>query len=899
MDSPAVTDGTGDPRATPRCSVRGRFLDRCRRRWWNRKGYCQRFGIALEKTQGDFGTAPNDPLNGTIPRQLLRVKHLALGEPLRKMTGEVTGRLIVDGDGALETLMQNVERGSAGLSPSESWEGLRQQVPGIVRACVDAITHELSGVDLWNVLEAIRQITSPSDLGTYRESENTNLPVIVEVIALVGLSQAPNGRQQPDQGLTTPLQFKESVEKIHAAGYQIVQLAQVVAFASSEDVHLGKAAELTGILRAHEVTVRGRNYLSMSRSVVSSIFGAPHLEKIVEEKIGYTHEDVVRVWEGIQKFRSNVHEARIERMDQIAQEWAAGKPQSSVVVAEGRQIFHTLLQGPGRGMVFTPSDISAESGVMESSVRSILKTFSIAEISTSAYDACAKFVDGENLLAGKGMIRDGDNFMLFGDPIPHDYVRPVMESLLKPAPGKSAKDWERYKRHRDGWAEDTAASALAYLLGVGSPTFSSLKYRAPNKTGSADLSQESENPKLDTHETEADALFVIDDVAVCVEVKAGSITDKARTGNVRRVETDLRKTIGEASEQASRLEGLIRQHGGLWQPNGKWLDLEGVREIHSVVVCLDDWGPLAIATDALVRAGFINGSSVPWLVSLHDLEVIKLLFQRPADFLTYLRRRTDPVSSRLIVAADELDLVMWYIDGDMYIEPDPDQIHELHPMTSPPTAADRRRFAASNVPTRVSTLTDRLDAWMYYSTGQTGIPAVKPLRKHSAFVSDLLDFLQAEHKPGWLRFGADLAGLSGVAQQGIGNHVKRLVAMTRDDGGFHSSIQNFPGPWGHPVLFMGSKPERWSLQQGVERLAAYGTLKKYQLHGDRSLELLFDTKYQIVSVRYLNDPYVHSEHMDQRVIESKLVAPARMPKAVPPSARRSTVRLKPTKKKKR
>jgi hypothetical protein len=704
-----------------------------------------------------------------------------LGESLRKTNGAVTGRLIVDGDGALDALVQNVEHAVAGLSPAESWDGLRQQVPGIVRTCVDLIAHELGGVDLWNVLEAIRQNTSPSDLGTYRESENTNLPVVVEVIALAGLAQASERRRQPDQELTTPRQFNESVERIHAAGYQIVQLAQLVAFASSEDSHLGKAAELTGMLRAHEVTVRGRNYLSVSRNVTGSIFGAPHIEKIARENTGHTHEDVVSVWDGIQRFRGNVHEARIERMHQIVQEWAAGKPQSPAVNAEGRKIIHTLQQGPGRGLTFTSSDISAESGVSESSVRSILNAFSIAEVADSAYDACAKFVDGENLLAGKGMIRDEDTYMAIGDPIPHDYVRPALEALLKPGPGNSAKDWERYKRYRDGWAEDTAASALANLLGVDSPTFSSLKYRAPNKASSADLSQQSEDPKFGTHDTEADALFVIDDVAVCVEVKAGSITDKARTGNVRRVETDLRKTIGEAAEQASRLEGLIRQNGGLWRPNGKWLDLSGVREIHSVVVCLDDWGPLAIATDALVRAGFIRDSSIPWLVSIHDLEVIKLLFHRPADFLTYLRRRTDAVSSRLIVAADELDLVMWYINGDMYIEPDPDRLYEQHPMISAPTAADRRRFAKSNVPTRVSTLTDPLDAWMYYSTGQTDAPAAKPAREHSAFVSGLLDFLQAEHEPGWLRFGADLAGLSQAAQQGIGNYAKRLVTTTRDD----------------------------------------------------------------------------------------------------------------------
>lgn len=805
----------------------------------------------------------------------------------------------MDGNGAMEVLMQNVEQASAGLSPAESWDDLRQQVPGIVRSSVDAITRELAGLDLWNVLEAIRQITSPSDLGTYRESENTNLPVVVEVIALIGLAQTSDGSQQPAQELKTPRQFNESVEKIHSAGYQIVQLAQLVALASSEDLHLGKAAELTGMLRSHEVTVRGRNYVSVSRGVVGAIFGAPHIEKMVREKIGYAHDDVVRVWDAIQSFRSNMHEARVERLDQIVQEWAIGKPQSPTVTAEGRHIVQTLRQAPGRGLTFTPCDISTESGVAESSVRSILEAFSIDKVPASAYDACAKFVDGENLLAGKGMIRDKDTYMLFGDPIPHDYVRPVMESLLKPAPGKSARDWERYKRYRDSWAEDTAAAALAMLLGVGSPTFASLKYRAPDSGSLADLSRESQDPKLATHETEADALFVIDDVAVCVEVKAGSITDKARTGNVRRVEADVRKTVGAAAEQASRLERLIRQNGGLWRPNGKWLDLSGVREIHSVVVCLDDWGPLAIATDALVRAGFITDSSIPWLVSIHDLEVIKLLFDRPADFLTYLRRRTDPASSRLIVAADELDLVMWYINGDMYIEPDPDQIHQQHPMTSAPTAAERRRFKESNVPTRVSTLTDPLDAWMYYSTGQADVPAPKPGRRHPEFVTGLVDFLRAEHKPGWLRFGADLTNLSQVAQDGIGNYAKRLVTLTREDGGFHTSVQNFVGPSGHAALFFGSKPERWPLQQCLDRLATYGTLKKYQLRADRSLELVIDTRSQIVSVRYLNDPYVQSDWMDEQLRESKLIAPTRMPKALPPSARRPTVRLKPKKTRKR
>jgi hypothetical protein len=32
---------------------------------------------------------------------------------------------------------------------------------------------------------------------------------------------------------------------------------------------------------------------------------------------------------------------------------------------------------------------------------------------------------------------------------------------------------------------------------------------------------------------------------------------------------------------------------------------------------------------------------LPWITSLHDLEVISAVIERPAEFLLYLRRRTD------------------------------------------------------------------------------------------------------------------------------------------------------------------------------------------------------------------------------------------------------------------
>ena len=117
-------------------------------------------------------------------------------------------------------------------------------------------------------------------------------------------------------------------------------------------------------------------------------------------------------------------------------------------------------------------------------------------------------------------------------------------------------------------------------------------------------------------QTESDVLFLIEDVAICVEVKGRSVSHQARGGHVQRLTGDLRSTVGDATDQALRLEGLIRTNGGLWLEDKTSLDLSGVREVRSIAVCLDDMGPLGTALDELVRGDVIKSDQFPWVVSL-------------------------------------------------------------------------------------------------------------------------------------------------------------------------------------------------------------------------------------------------------------------------------------------
>ncbi|WP_141364112.1 hypothetical protein [Glutamicibacter uratoxydans] len=773
-------------------------------------------------------------------------------------------------DEAFNAFQTNYNNIAEGMIPTDSWNDLRLQVPQIIEQSVHAIQRELdTGVDLWDVIEVLRRMIAPADLGEHKESINTTLPAIVEVVALIGISIDPKEINLPQEQIDAG----PSIPTIIDAATRIVTTAQWVAIASVNDNHLGQAAELTGLLRTFEVSVRGRNYLSISRKVLDEIFSSEAIEQLVRSNVGYTPSDISQLWEAIQKERIETQTLLEERIGEFIQISSTGEPLSDAQITEAREVVGKLLLEPGQGISFSIDEILSHTNLSTSVITSILESFSIETTGLRAVEACQKFVQGENLLAGKGMLRRQDRYLPIGDPLPHDFIRPLIESRLK----TSNKPWNRYRKHRDSWTEKTAGQLLSKLLGINNPTYESLEYRFPESDSLPyDLSKNSTNSRTNTKDTEADALFIIDDIAICVEVKAGSITEKARAGNVQRVEADLRKTIGEAASQAERLEDLILKHQGLWTPANCWIDLSGIREIHTIIVCLDDWGPLAIATDALVRANIITSQSIPWLVSIHDLFTIATFMDSPSDFLTYLRRRTDPAASRLLLAGDELDLVMWFMGGGLYFVPDPFEVRKKNPTIPRPRQAQRDEFKNSNVPTQVSTHTDALDAWMYFIEGQTSIEADRPRRDHQRHVAMLIQHLEDSKERGWLRTGADLAGLAHEAELTISDYMIQLMHSTLKDGCFHTSFMNFPDLSGNFGLFLGTLPIGESMEKVKIDIRKYAQLKKHQLHLGRSLAIIINVSGHIVWSEYDNSLNVDAPELDREIIERRLLSANQM-----------------------
>ena len=291
-----------------------------------------------------------------------------------------------------------------------------------------------------------------------------------------------------------------------------------------------------------------------------------------------------------------------------------------------------------------------------------------------------------------------------------------------------------------------------------------------------------------TKRVESDHLFILDDVAIIVEDKAVAIAPAARAGDTRRLRNDLTRIIKRAVSQARRLRDRIEADRGLRLHGVEWMDLSSVREIHIVAVSLDDLAATTTGTAELIKAGFIDKDCIAWTVSLHDLDLIVELIDHPSEFLLYLRRRTDPLTTVIYTAPDELDLFLHFQQKGLYVEPDPDELRKQFPYLPAITAAERRRFKRQ-APEYITSLTDQLDAWHQqrvavesgnsHDTGEATklnfaktLTIKKPAMAPSP-LRDLLDELKANRAFGWLSIGATLLSGAKTTQE-------QMVRIPRD-----------------------------------------------------------------------------------------------------------------------
>lgn len=512
---------------------------------------------------------------------------------------------------------------------------------------------------------------------------------------------------------------------------------------------------------------------------------------------------VARATEFAEEMRTALAAARkgepiAANMPREAIEWLATRSKKEAEERiEGQKAAWVSL-GIGQDASFTAEQLAAAAEVPLSAAEAFLGSFSVRFGERPDADQWEsdpeKAVGGElQTMRGVPILDDGAGSYL---PVALDSIlygiRDVLTDALKPT-----RRWASFDRHRAQVLEGRAVAALDRALGADF-AHAGVHYRYLDENG-------------EEKGGEADGVIRVGTLAVLVECKAGALAPSARRAAPGRLERGLKDQVVAAHDQLKRSHDALI--GGkakdVRDADGKplRLDLTGVSRTLRIAVTLGDLSPVAPAVWQLQDAGLLPADErAPWVVGLHELELICDLSEGPAQLVHYILRRQRSIRQKHF-AMDELDFFMKYLSDGLFFEDE--------------------ELTATRV--ELHSHTDALDRYLY---GERGLrpKAERPAQRIDPATRRLLEKIAAAGGPTSIEAQVMILEMDEESRQTITVAFEKVSAMVAADGEAHDATLPFQDDFAvtiHcvPAELEAELPER--LRNHGERRAELSNLRRW------------------------------------------------------------------------
>lgn len=562
-----------------------------------------------------------------------------------------------------------------------------------------------------------------------------------------------------------------------------------------------------------EIYLRLPRFHQKERELLYELF-TPELHDSLVARVGFGPDAMFAIYDA---FHSYIPQRLAQRAEEAKEEFTEALESS----AEFARILHSHAGGfdeafrrvVGRRafdelstlVALSRQDMMTATGVPEAELDALLELMSI-DLDADNEGVVADFLNGNNVVRTRPFLaradENGEKTYMLVQPTSLIFgMRELFEAALTLQPTDQS-----YIKHRGQLLEERGMRALVDAIRPDTALMNVTYVGADGKR------------------FETDGLLIIGEVAIIVEAKSNRLTPYARGGAPVRLWKELGPIISKAAQQAERLstfinDGITEIHVvssmSADQPNGparkNWdLDVSDVRQVFTIALTLEDLNYIATITSELVESGLIPAEArSPWVVNVHDLEVTARLLTRPAEFVQFLSRRRRASTFNNIQAIDELDYVMHYLVFGLFPE------------------------GATNTMTLVQSLTDDLDAWMFYEDGLRETPAPKPQQEIDVETDEILSTLD-EHRPfGWMGASTSLLELAPAERKRISHEARRLRELSTVDGTPHSMYFETAGVAGKPLILIVMSFPRGTQANAIEaRLEGYATLRRYASRAD-------------------------------------------------------------------
>jgi hypothetical protein len=729
-------------------------------------------------------------------------------------------------------------------------------LPSEIETLKQEVVQVMSPFDAFDVLTNLLIANMPLDVETYRESTHEGMFVLVEYAGLLLLERPSREGDDPERlrPLDGPV-IRELQTKLREM-LSLSSFAAMHAMTSGDDARPRAIDEVRRQIVQRELFLRNPTYEWQERETLIGLFGGEVVAADLRASVGFDVEAALAftkaLWNiGFERFRQRAEASReLEKhLAQSIERATRGEEleeQNFAPIAEflskepkGRQkrLIRNMAIGyawtrAGDAMQVTPSELAEATGRSDDVAAAFLDAFSLDFGQSPTFE-----LRGSHPLRTHPIIRDGEgNYLCTYHGNVLFALRPRLEQALKPEAGDpgTTQRWERYNRVRRKYVEERAVS----LLGEGL------------RTTNAWL-----NPTYvigEGQRVEIDGLVVLDTVAFVVEAKGAALSAPARRALEGSLKRDIEETLERATEQANRLTAAIeaREHIAISDADGKLIPFDATQlsRVFAVVVTLDDFSGLSTSAWALAEAELLDAPEpLPWIVSLHELEVILDLLDYAAQLPHFLLRRRRINELKVVRAADELDFFVFYLLHGLYFE---DMLANADP---------RPDFVG------IPSMTDDVDAHYFAKRGMRKKKAKKPSMKLDSFTRRFLRQLDGHRQPAFVEGSIALLTMSDDARREFSKNVRRATTLAARDGAFHDATLVFldEESWGLTVI---SAPAVRTSEL-PERLQMHITLKKHQIGADLWVGfgiLVGDSRaFYALALNY--SPWVPDDELDEAV----------------------------------
>lgn len=566
---------------------------------------------------------------------------------------------------------------------------------------------------------------------------------------------------------------------------------------------------LTHAAISREVYLRLPRFHDKEMQLLKELFTGDIRQSLID-KLGFGAEEMFAVYESLNSFIAQTAVDGIRAAAEELDERLANSPELRTVleahpggIVEAKKHIATVqgFSDFGSAVSLTFEQLQQRTGISDQPLRALLDRLSI-DLGATNTGLVKEFLAGNNPMRTRPFVsrtnEDGQMVWLLVQPTWLIFgMRELFEIVL------SAKPMDQlYMKRRGELLEKRGMRALVNALRPDAALVN-VEYT------------DSEHKRF-----EADGLILVGNVAIVLEAKSNRITPIARSGAAGRLWLELGPIVTKAAEQAERLRKLILEgsllhvrsassmsaDGTIEGPRKNWdLDTTNITDVFTVALSLEDLNFIATVTAELVESGLIPpGTSAPWIVNVHDLEIAAELLARPSELVHFLSRRRRAADKNTVLATDELDYVMHYITMGLYTDKDVD-VTEL-----------------------VLSLTDDLDAWYFYKSGQRPTVASKPAQPLTVDLVDTLELLDAHRPYGWLQASLNLLEMDLPQRAQLGGAPRQLRATTKKDRQPHSMYVEVAAPIGERFGFVAMSFKAGTPKTSMEaQFLQYATLRQY------------------------------------------------------------------------